>query len=93
MAFRFEVPLVTLMARVLQSLVLGVGLGVVGRLVVLGVGPRHSWLRAWWVELLVGLAVCASGASGVGAALHRSWRRARGTVSCPSFVGCASIHQ
>ena len=29
-----------------QSLVPGVGLGVVGRLVLLGVGRRHSWLRA-----------------------------------------------
>ena len=44
-------PLVTLMARVLQSMVLGVGLGVVGRWLALGAGPRRSWLSAWWVAL------------------------------------------
>ena len=43
-----------LMVRVLQSMVLGVGLGLVGRWLVLGVGPGHSWQRAWWVALLVG---------------------------------------
>ena len=47
--------LVTLMLRELQSMVLGVGLGVVGHCLVLDVGPRHSWLRAWWVALMVGL--------------------------------------
>ena len=61
--------LVTLMARVLQSRVLGVDLGLVGRWLVLGVGPRHSWLRPWWVALLAGLAVCRSGVSGVVLAL------------------------
>ena len=44
-------------------LVLGVGLGVVGCWVLLGVGARHSWLRAWLV-LLVGLPLCPSGVSG-----------------------------
>ena len=34
-----------------------------------GRGPSPL-LRAWWVALLVGLPVCPSGASGVGAALH-----------------------
>ena len=72
----------TLMARVL-----GVGLGVVGRWVVLGVGPRHSWLRAWWVELLVALPVCPCGVPGVAAALHPSWRSAWGAVFRRSFVG------
>ena len=42
---------------------LGVGLGVVGCWVLLGVGARHSWLRAWWV-VLVGLLLCPSGVSG-----------------------------
>ena len=80
-------PLVTLMARVLQSMVLDAGLGVVGGWLVLGAGPRHSWLRAWWVALVVGLPVCPSGVSGVGAALDPSWRRVRGAVSRRSFVG------
>ena len=39
--------LVAVLVWVSQLLVLGVGLGVVGRWVVLGVGARHSWLRAW----------------------------------------------
>ena len=39
------------------------GLGVVGRWVLLGVGARHSWLRAWWV-VLVGLPLCPTGVSG-----------------------------
>ena len=77
----------TLLAWVLESLVLGVSLGVVGRWVLLGVGPRHSWLRAWWVALLVGLPVCPSGVSDVGVSLHPSWWRARGAVSRCSFVG------
>ena len=47
-------PLVTLVARVLQSMVLGVGLGLVGCWLVLGVGPCHSGLGAWWVAWLVG---------------------------------------
>ena len=47
-----------------QSLVLGVGLGLVGRWVLLCVGPRHSWLRAWLVALLVGLPFRPSGVSG-----------------------------
>ena len=76
----------TLMARVLQSLVLGVGVGVVGRWVVLGVGPRHSWLRTWWVALLVGLPVRPSGVSGVRAGLHPSWQRVRCAVSRRSFL-------
>ena len=42
-------PLVVLMVRVLQSMVLGLG-----RWLVLDVGPRHSWQRAWWMTLLVG---------------------------------------
>ena len=46
-----------------QLLVLGVGLGVVGPWVLLDVGARHSWLRAWWV-LLFGLPLCPSGVSG-----------------------------
>ena len=36
----------------------------VGRLMLLGVGPRHSWLRAWPVALLAGLPVRPSGVSG-----------------------------
>ena len=75
----------TLMARVLQLLVLHLGLGVVGCWLVLGLGPLHSLLRAWWVALLVGLPVCPSGVSGVGAALHPSLRRVRGAVSRRSF--------
>ena len=55
--------LVAVLVLVPQLLVLGVGLGVVGRWVLLGVGARHSWLRAWWV-LLVGLPLCPSGVSG-----------------------------
>ena len=44
-----------MLVRPLQSMVLGVVLGAVGRWLVLGgVGPHHSWLRAWWVALLVG---------------------------------------
>ena len=58
------VLLVALLVWVSQSVVLGVGLGVVGRWVLLGVGPRHSWLRAWWAVLLVGLPFRPSGASG-----------------------------
>ena len=46
------------MVRVLALLVLGLGCGVPGRWVLLG--PCHSWLRAWWVALLVGLPVCPS---------------------------------
>ena len=80
-------PLVMLMVRVLQSMVLGVGLGVVGRWLVLDLSPCHSWLRAWWAALLVGLPVCRSGVSGVGAALHPSWRRVRGAISRRPFVG------
>ena len=59
---------------VLQLLVLGVGLGVVGRWVLLGVGARHSWLRASWV-VLVGLPLCPSGVSGGPAAplAERCW--------------------
>ena len=41
--------LVAVQVRLLQLLVLG--LGVVGWLL-LGVGARHSWLRAWWVALV-----------------------------------------
>ena len=55
--------LVALLVWVLQSLVLGLGLGVVGCWVLLGLGPCHSWLRGWWVALLVGLPVCPSGVS------------------------------
>ena len=55
--------LVVALVWVSQLLVLGVGLGVVGHWVLLGVGARHSWLRAWWV-LLVGLPLCPSGVSG-----------------------------
>ena len=54
---------VVVLVWVSQLLVLGVGLGVVGRWVLLGVGARHSWLRAWWV-VLVGLPWCPSGVSG-----------------------------
>ena len=46
-----------------QLPVLGVGLGVVGRLVLLGVGARHSLLRASCV-VLIGLPLCPSGVSG-----------------------------
>ena len=52
----------------LLLLVLGVGSGVVGRWLLLGVGARHSWLRAWWV-VVVGLPLCPSGTSGSPAAL------------------------
>ena len=52
MMFWFWVPLVMLV--VLQSKIKAVGLGVVGGWLVLGVGPRHSRQRAWWVMLLVG---------------------------------------
>ena len=55
--------LVAVLVWVPQLLVLGVGLGVVGRWVLLGVGARLSWLRARWV-LLVGLPLCPSGVSG-----------------------------
>ena len=41
--------LVAVQVWVSQLLVLG--LGVVGWLL-LGVGARHSWLRAWWVALV-----------------------------------------
>ena len=60
----FGVLSVELLVWVLQSLVLGLGLGVVGSWVLLGVGPRHSCLRARWVALLVGLPVRPSGVSG-----------------------------
>ena len=53
-----------LLVWVSHSLVFGVGLGVVGRWVLLGVGPRHSWLRAWWAALLVGLPFRPSAVSG-----------------------------
>ena len=63
------VVLVAVLVWVSQSLVLAVVLGVVGRWVLLGVGPRHCLLRAWWVVLLVGLPFCPSGVSGGPAAL------------------------
>ena len=43
------VPLAMLIVRVLLRMVLGLG-----RSSVLGVGPRHSWQRAWRATLLVG---------------------------------------
>ena len=55
--------LVAVLVWVRQLLVLGVRSSVVGRWMSLGVGARHSWLRAWWV-LLVGLPLCPSGVSG-----------------------------
>ena len=55
--------LVAVLVWVSPLLVLGVGLGVVGCWVLLGVGARHSWLRAWWV-VLVGPPLCPSGVSG-----------------------------
>ena len=55
--------LVAVLLWLSQLLVLGVGLGVVGRWVLLGVGARHSWLRAWWV-LLAGLPLRPSGVFG-----------------------------
>ena len=54
---------VAVLVWVSQLLVLGVGLGVVDRWMLLGVDARHSWLRAWWL-LLVGLTLCPSGVSG-----------------------------
>ena len=63
MALRWVLS-VALLYWVSQSLVLGVGLGVVGHWVLLDVGPRNSWLSAWWVALLVGLPVHPSGVSG-----------------------------
>ena len=80
---RVWVLLVALLLWVLQSLVLGVGLGVVGRWVLLGAGPCHSWLRAWCVALLVGY---SSVLVVFLAALHLSWRSARGAGSRCSFV-------
>ena len=59
-----------------QFMVLGVGLGVVGRLVLLGVGAPHSWLSAWWV-LLVGLPFRPRAVSGGPAA---TWRRVAGLL-------------
>ena len=79
--------LVALMVMVLQSMVLGVALGVVGRWLLLGVGPCHSWLRAWWVALLVSLPVYPSGISGIAAALQPPWRRVRGAIPRRHFVG------
>ena len=58
------VLLVALLVWVSQSLVVGVGLGVVGRWLLLGVGPRHPSLRAWWAALLAGLPFRPSGGSG-----------------------------
>ena len=58
-----------LLVWVSQSLVLGVGFGMIGDWVLLGVGPRHSWLRPWSVVLPVGLPFCPSGVSGGPAAL------------------------
>ena len=55
--------LVAVLVWVSQLLVLGVGSGVVGRWLLLGVGARQSWLRAWWV-VLVDLPLCPSGVSG-----------------------------
>ena len=80
----FLVLLVALLVWMLQSLILGVGLGVVGCWVLPGVGPRHSWLRAWWVALLVGLPVCPSGVSGGPSPLQAE---GPGRQSCRSFVG------
>ena len=59
--------LVAVLVSVSQLLVLG--LGVVGW-VLLGVGARHSWLRAWWVYICV-LAVSV-------AALQLPWREVAG---------------
>ena len=55
--------LVAVLVWVPQLLVLGVGSGVVGHLVLLGVGARHSLLRACGV-LLIGLPLCPSRVSG-----------------------------
>ena len=54
MTLCFLMPLVMLVVRVLQSMVLDVCLSVGGCWLVLGAGPRHSWQRGWWVALLVG---------------------------------------
>ena len=51
---RLTVPLVLMMVRALQVMVQGVGPHVSGSLLVLGVGSRHSWRRAWRA-LLAGL--------------------------------------
>ena len=59
-AARVMVPLVMLMVRVLQVVVLGVGPRVGDHLPVLGVGPRHSWRRALGA-LLAGLSAGPGG--------------------------------
>ena len=70
--------LVAVLVLVWQFLVLG--LGVVG-CVLLGVGARHSWLRAWWVHLCV-LAVFL-------ATLQLAWRGVVGFLFFGfSYVAC-----
>ena len=65
MLLQVVLPLVMPMEGVLQVMVLGVRLCVGGRLPVLGLGPRHSWQRAWRAALLAGLPGSPVGASGV----------------------------
>ena len=65
--------LVAVQVWVLQFLVLG--LGVVGW-VLLGVGARHSWLRAWW-RLFASRAGVLGDADG-GGALGVTWCRGLG---------------
>ena len=61
----------------------GVGVGVVGCWVLLGVGARHSSLRAWWVYPCV-LAVFL-------AALQLPWRGLLGSCSLGFRVLCAFV--
>ena len=72
--------LVAVLVWVSQLLVLG--LGVVG-LVLLGVGARHSWLRAWWVYSRV-LAMFL-------AALQLPWRGVAGFLFFGFFVCCVCL--
>ena len=50
---RLTMPLVMMMVRAPQVMVLGVGPHVCGRLLVLGVGRRPSWRSAWRALLAV----------------------------------------
>ena len=54
MVFLSTVPLMMMIVRVPQVVVLGVGPGVGGRWPLMGVGRCYSWLGAQWVALLAG---------------------------------------